>query len=303
MARRRPPPAAGDGRRRPAARRHGGTAARRYSGTAGPRGMLAAAGPGTGSTAAVEVAAAAAVYAGAPPRQRSMLVVALHLRPRHESGCGAADKACEQARLTLMALCLALMIAPLAVLCEPVVALLTGALPGIELSTPCQNLLSERRSVDVIVTVALGAYLSLNGCHVAAVEANEKAVKAIKHTLSVGAATAVLYSAWYAASMPSSPSGSSVVAHDALCLQVVFGLPYISLAVWSFATARRRSWRRVLLDIAKGLLLSALNASLGLLIGLYVYISYQVSGLEGVVVSGKHCLRDAPTWQSKARLI
>ncbi len=94
-------------------------------------------GPPTGSSQAED---------GSVERRRSSIVVVV-LGQHHENKGAAATIAAivvRQVRLTLMAIGLALMMAPIAAAFEPLVEFFSRALPNFMPSAPCQVLLTDR---------------------------------------------------------------------------------------------------------------------------------------------------------------
>jgi hypothetical protein len=168
---------------------------------------------------------------GSAERRRSSVVV-VALGQHHEKKGAAATAAAvvvEQVRLTLMALGLALMMAPVAATSEPLVELFSRALPKFEPTAPCQGLVTDRRGVDLVVIATYGCFLAQNSVQVAAVEANPRARRIFQHTLVVGAATSVVYSVWYASAI-SSPRALMTFVYTASADFVVILAPTVSVA-------------------------------------------------------------------------
>jgi hypothetical protein len=106
-------------------------------------GALAQRAPQDGSSQAVD---------GSVERRRSSVVVFV-LGQHHEKKGAAATAAAvvvEQVRLTLMALGLALMMAPIAAAFEPLIEFFSRALPNFMPSAPCEGLLTDRRGVGQV---------------------------------------------------------------------------------------------------------------------------------------------------------
>jgi hypothetical protein len=226
-------------------------------------------------------------------RRRSSVVVVV-LGQHHEKKGAAARAAAmvvEQARLTLMALGLALMMAPIAAAFETLVQFFSRALPNFMPSAPCQGLLTDRRGVDLVVLFALGLLLTQNGFQVAAVDANPRASRLLLHTMLVGSVAAVTCPVWYASEFES-PSPLQVIAYACLTGFVVFFSPAVSFAAWGLATSERRSCKRAAQGIVFGLILSATCTTIGFITNCYVVLSDQVSGSAGVVINGKGSWRD-----------
>ena len=228
------------------------------------------------------------------PRRSSVVAVTLGQELEKRRGLAAvAAAASGQARLALVALGLALSVAPVAALIEPLVELLSMRLPNYEPSEPCQGLVTDRHSNSLVVNSTLGALFVMNGFQVAAVEANARAAHRLRWTLLVGALVAATYPAWYASAVTISPSSFEAVAYVALGLVSVFWLPAVSHVVCRLAWAKRRRWRHSLLAIINGITLSVLSTLIGLTVGVYVLLSYRVSGVSGFLVNGKRCVASA----------
>jgi hypothetical protein len=240
--------------------------------------------PPAGSSQAVD---------GTVERRRSSVVVVV-LGHHHEKK-GAAAKAAavlvEQARITLMALGLALMMAPIAAAFEPLAQFISRALPNLMPSAPCQGLLTDRRGVDLVVLSALGFFVQQNGFLAASVDANPRASRFLLHTMLVGSVTSVTCVVWYASKVES-PSPLQVIAYACLTAFVVCFSPFVSFAAWGVATAERKSCKRAAQGIVYGVILSATTATIGFVTALYVTLSDQVSGSAGVVINGKGRWRD-----------
>jgi hypothetical protein len=236
-------------------------------------------GPPTGSSQAVD---------GSVERRRSSVVVVV-LGQHHEKKGAAAMAAAmvvEQARLTLIALGLALMMAPFAAAFEPLVEFFSRALPNFMPSAPCQGLLTDRRGVDLVVLSALGFFLQQNGFQIAAVDANPRASRLLLHTMLVGSVAAVTCPVWYA-SKDASLSPLQVIFYAPLAGFVVFFSPFVSYAAWGVATAKRRSCKRAAQEIVYGVMISATAVAMCMVTAFYVALSDQVSGSAGVAMNGK----------------
>jgi hypothetical protein len=215
--------------------------------------------------------------------------VVVVLSQHHEKKGAAATAAAvvlEQVRLTLMALGLALMMAPVAATIEPLVELFTKALPYFVPSAPCRGLLTDRRGVDLVVLCAIAFFLVQNGFQVAAVDANPRASRLLLHTMLVGSVASVACPVWYA-SVISSPSTLQVIAYGALTGFVVVLAPNVSFAAWGLATAERRSCKRAAQGIFYGVILSAITVTVACVTAGYVTLSDLVSGFAGVAINGK----------------
>jgi hypothetical protein len=227
-------------------------------------------------------------------RRSSVVAVALGQKPDSRRGLEAVASAVTvQARLTLMALGLALTVAPVAAMSEPLLVLVTKRLPNYEPSEPCQGLLMDRHSKALVVISTLGAYFVMNGFQVAAVEANARAVHRLRWSLLVGALVTVTYPALYASTVTVSPSTFEAVAFVALGLVSVFWLPAVSHVAYRLALAKRRRWKRSLLAIINGMTLSVLSTLIGFTVGVYLILSYRISGMSGFLVNGKRCVASA----------
>ncbi len=156
----------------------------------------------------------------------------------------------EQVRVTLMALGLALMMAPIVATIEPLVELFTKALPNFVPSAPCQGLLTDRRSADLVVPAALGFFMVQNGFQVASVDANPRAIRFLRQSLLVGAAALVFCPVWYASDVA---SPSHAIIYAALTAFVVTLAPYVSFAAWGLVTAERKSCKRAAQEIVFGM--------------------------------------------------
>jgi hypothetical protein len=214
---------------------------------------------------------------------------------QHHEKKGAVAKAAavlvEQVRLTLMALGLALMMAPIAAALEPLVQFISRALPNFMPSAPCQGLLTDRRGVDLVVLGALSFFLLLIGFQVASVDANPRASRFLLPTMLVGSVASVTCPVWYASKVES-PSPLQVFAYVSLTAFVVLFSPFVSFAAWGVATAKRRSCKRAAQGIVFGLVLSATSVTIGVITSLYVTLSDHVSGSAGVAINGKRRWRD-----------
>jgi hypothetical protein len=194
-------------------------------------------------------------------------------------------------RLTLMALGLALMMAPIAAALDPLVQFISRALSNFMPSAPCQGLLTDQRGVDLVVLSALAFFLNLNGFQVAAVDANSRASRLLLHTMLVGSVASVTCPVWYA-SRVESPSPLQVIACACLTGFVVCFSPSVSFAAWGVATAKRRSCKRAAQGIVFGVILGATTVTAAVLTALYVTLSDQISGSAGVAINGKGRWRD-----------
>jgi hypothetical protein len=221
-------------------------------------------------------------------RRSSVLVVVLG---QHHEKKGAAAVVVEQARLTLMALGLALMMAPVAATIEPLVEFFSRALPNFMPSAPCQGLLTDRRGVDCVVLGALSFFLALNGFQVAAVDANPRASRLLLHTMLVGSAASVACPVWYASEV-ASPSTLQVIVYAFLTGFVVNFSPFVSFATWGLATAERKSCKRAAQGIVFGVILGATSVTVACVTSCYVTLSDRVSGFAGVAINGKGRWRD-----------
>ncbi len=230
------------------------------------------------------------------PRALSASVVAVSLRqhdgqaPRPSRGiaAGAAAVALEQLRLTLVALCLALTVAPFAAAMEPLLELLLSRyeVP----SPPCLGLLTDGRSADIVVEVLLSVWLTVSGITVAAVEPSPRSACYLINTLVTGAAGAVLYAAVYVSATSSRPGWLQTTLLCTAASTFVVWLPFVTHASWKLATAARKRVRRALLQVASGLASGVMCGVIGATLAFYVYLSDQVSGLTGVVVNGEDLL-------------
>jgi hypothetical protein len=215
--------------------------------------------------------------------------VVVALGQHHEKKSAAATAAAvvvEQVRFTLMALGLALMMAPIADAFEPLVEFFSSALPSFMPSAPCQGLLTDRRGVDLVVVSAWGLLLTLNGFQVAAVDANPRASRLLLHTMLVGLVASITCLVWYASKVES-PSPLQVIAYAFSTSFVVVLAPFVSFAAWGVATAERRNCKRAAEEIVYGVILSATTVTIGFVTACYVTLSDQVSGSAGVVINGK----------------
>jgi hypothetical protein len=185
-----------------------------------------------------------------------------------------------------MALGLALMMAPIAAAIEPLAKLFSRALPNVELSAPCQGLLTDRRGVGLVVLVAMSFFLLQNCFQVAAVDANPRASRLLLHTMLVGSAASVACPVWYASEV-ASPSALVSVGYGVLTGFVVTLAPFVSFAAWGLATAERRSCKRAAQGIIFGASVSLTAVTVGTAAAFYVTLSDQVSGPAGVAINGK----------------
>jgi hypothetical protein len=241
-------------------------------------------GPPAGSSRAVD---------GSVERRRSS-VVEVVLGQHHKNKGAAAIAAAvvvEQARLTRIALGLALMMAPFAAAFEPLVQFFSRALPNSMPSAPCQGLFTDRRGVDLVVVCALAYFLLQNGFQVASVDANPRASRLLLHTMLVASVASVTCSVWYASKV-ASPSPLQVIAIFFWIGFVINLTPFVSLAACGFATGERRNCKRAAQGIVYGVILGATSVAIGFVTALYVTLSYQVSGSASVAVNGKGLWRD-----------
>jgi hypothetical protein len=241
---------------------------------------------------APEQRVATASHAGAGPSERrrsSVLVVTLGQHRDKEGAAAVATAVSEQLRLTLLALGLALLVAPFAAAIEPFVALTARALPNYAPSAPCQGFFTERRSVDCVVLGAISFYLCLNAGQVTVIlsdAANRaRAYRFLWHSVVVGAAAAGVFLLWYS-SATSSPSIVHAIALSFVCGGVVWFAPFFSFACRGLVVAKRRSYTRAALDIAYGACISVSMVMVGLVAGMYIALSDKISGLQGVTING-----------------
>jgi hypothetical protein len=233
--------------------------------------------------------------AGAPAqtaslrRGSSLVAVSIDPPPAQKGAAARAAAAVEQqCRLSLMALGLALMTAPLAAAIEPCAALFTEAVPNFEPSVPCQGLLTERRSGHLVALTALVAFFAQNGFQVTAVGANPRAMRYVWHTMLVGLAACIVLPLWYAFVVSSPPSALFILAACSWTGFVVYFLPCVSHVVLGLATAKRRSCKRATREIAFGASISFFNVLLGIACTFYVALSDRVTGgLAGFGITGK----------------
>ena len=241
-------------------------------------------GPSAGSSQTVD---------GSVERRRSSVLVVV-LGQHHEKK-GAVAKAAavfvEQVRLTLMALGLVLMMAPIAAAIEPLVQFFSRALPNLIPSAPCQGLLTDRWGVNFVVLSALVFFLNLNGFQVAAVDANPRASRFLLPTMLVFLVASITCLVWYASKVES-PSPLQVIAYTCLTGFVVNFSPSVSFAAWGVATAERKSCKRAAQGIVNGVIQSAVCVTVAGVTSVYVTLSYQVSGFAGVAINGKGRWRD-----------
>jgi hypothetical protein len=241
-------------------------------------------GPLAGSSLAVD---------GSVGRRRSSVVVVV-LNQRHEKKGAAATAAAvvvEQARLTLMALGLALMMAPFAAALEPLVQFFSRALPNFMPSAPCRGLLTDQRGVDYVVLSALSFFFLQNGFQVAAVDANPRASRLLLHTMLVGSVASVTCPVWYASKV-ASLSPLQRIASGFFTGFVVYFSSFVSFAAWGVATAERKSCKRAAQGVVFGVILSATTVTVACITECYVTLSYQVSGSADVAINGKGSWRD-----------
>ena len=228
-----------------------------------------------------------------PAERRRSSVVVIALGQHHGKKGAAATAAAvvlEQVRLTLMALCLALMMAPIAAAVEPLVELFTKALPNIELSPSCQGLPTDRRGVDLVVLAAFSYFTVQNGLQVAAIDANPRARRFLLHTMLVGSAASIFCSVWYASKVASPRHAIIFVALTAF---VVTFAPFVSFAAWGLATAERKSCKRAALEIVFGLSVGMVTVFTGYATVFYVALSEHVSGYAGILINGRDRWYDA----------
>jgi hypothetical protein len=233
-------------------------------------------------------------------RRSSVLVVALG--QHHEKKVAAATAAAvvlEQVHLTLMALGLALMMAPIAAPIEPLVELFTKALPNIELLPPCHGLLTDRRGVDLVVLAALIIFMLMNGFQIAAVDANARASLFLLHTMLTGAAASVACAAWSASEVV---SPSHAVIYATLTGFLGSLAPYVSFAAWRLVTAKRKSCKRAAQEIVFGMSVSMTIVMVACATTFYVALSDQVSGFAGVAINGRDRWRDARVGKQLTRV-
>jgi hypothetical protein len=170
---------------------------------------------------------------GSVGRPRSSVVV-VELGQHNEKKGAAATAAAvvvEQARLTLMALGLALMMAPIAAAFEPLVEFFSRALPNFMPSAPCRGLLTDRRAVDTVALCAFAFFLQQNGFQVAALDANPRASRLLLHTMLIGSVASVTCPVWYASKVESL-SPLQVIGSAFLTGFVVNFTPLVSYAAW-----------------------------------------------------------------------
>ncbi len=227
-----------------------------------------------------------------PSEQQRISLIVVALGPRHEKKGAVASAAAavmQQGHLVLMALGLALVIAPFAAAIEPCAGLFIKALPNFVPSPACEGLLTERRGVHVITLSAWAGFFVQNGFQVASFDANPRAKSLLRHTMLVGLAASIAIPVWYASAV-SSPSTLQLAAYGELSVFLVSVAPFVSFAALRLARAKRRSLKRAAREIAHGVAVSAITAMLGYLTGLYVALSDQIpDGLAGVAMNGKVC--------------
>jgi hypothetical protein len=241
-------------------------------------------GPPAGSSQTVD---------GSVERRRASVVVVVLGQHDEKKGAGARAAAVfvAQVRLTLMALGLALMMAPIAAAFEPLVQFFSRALPKFIPSAPCQDLHTDQRGVDFVVLMALAFFLQWCGFQVAAVDANPRASRFLLPLMLVGLVASTTCLVWYASKVES-PSPLQVIAYGFLISFVAESTPFVSFAAWGVATAKRKSCKRAAQGIVYGLIQSAICVTVAGVSTVYVALSYQVSGFAGVAINGKGRWRD-----------
>jgi hypothetical protein len=252
---------------------------------------------GSDSGAAVAVASVAAAVDGgaaasaAPGERRRSSVLAVTLGQRRESGSGshltrAAAVAAEQARLTLVALGLALIVLPLAPAVEAFAGAIAKAMPGFAPTEPCEGLLSDRQSITLVTVTALGGFFIENGVQFSAISTSARAYQYLRHTLLVGGASAVAMPLLYSFTTGPSPNVHHVLTGAVLCVAFVFWVPFPSHAAWQLAAAKRKSVTRAAMLVAHGTAVATVGTVFGTAVAFYVTLSKNIDGLTGVTVNG-----------------
>jgi hypothetical protein len=223
----------------------------------------------------------------AEQRRSSVLVVTLGQRQEHKGAAAtAAAMVVNQLRLTLMAFGIALLMAPVAAAFEPLVEFFIKSLPSFSPSASCRGLLTDQSGVDLVVVSGLSSLVLRNGFQVAAVDANPRAIRLLRHTLLVGPVVFIVFPAWYASAV-SSPTAFTVCAYSALGFVVVDSVPSISDAACRLATARRKSYTRAARGLIGSLCVTTVTIMAAVTTAFYVVLSDRVSGFAGVVINGK----------------
>jgi hypothetical protein len=221
-------------------------------------------------------------------RRSSVLVVELNEQDESKGALARITVAMmQQVRLTLMAFGLVLIMAPVVAIFEPCVAYMTKSLPNFVSSASCRGLLSEGRGVDLLVCAALGFFLNTGAFFIASVDANPRSSRMLRHQVPAAAASAA-YTYMYASAV-SSRGDLEMVVGVLLAGFIVASMPLLSHAVYSFATAARRSLRRAAHQVVFAIAFGVLSVVLGAIATTYVSLSKFVSGWKGVAINGICC--------------
>jgi hypothetical protein len=229
---------------------------------------------------------------GSVERRRSSVVVVV-LSQHHENKGAAATAAAvvvAQVRVTLMAIGLVIMMAPIAAVFEPLVEFFSRALPNFMPLAPCQGLLTDRRGVDLVVVFALGFFVAQTGLQVAVVDANPRAIRFLRQALLVGTAASIVCAMWYASAYASTvESPSHAIIYGFMTGFVVTLAPFVSFVAWGLMTAKRKSYKRAVREVFFGVSASVNNVFGAIVTAFYVNLSDEVSGSAGLIINGRWC--------------
>jgi hypothetical protein len=228
-------------------------------------------------------------------RRRSSVVQVTTGRPRAPRG--VCEGLVLQARHLAVALLLALLVAPVALCYEPLVRLVSRALPNVRPTAPCRGLLMDDGGVYYIVTAALGTLTLVCGTAALVVETAPRVPRVIPHVL-VGVLGCVLLCAGYASSATGSVGGLELFLWGPPIVTVAFFTPCFSFAVWNIAAQGRDGTERAPASsyAIASLALVAMCAVCGVFTAfacIYVVLSDRLSNYStaGLLINGMSCVR------------
>jgi hypothetical protein len=214
------------------------------------------------------------------------------------------DAARGQLQNTMLALALALCVAPLAVGAERGAFLLRRALLGDSVAEiSCGALIrADEVGFAFVCDGCVATLLSSAGVVAAVYEVSVRAAAFIRHLIVVGIAmfALVLWSI-----VVGRPRGVNMVYYAMIGAYSMIQASHLSFTLWRSLTARRKSVRLFVAGVVTGVGVSITTVALGCLSGFYVILSNTVQGTAGVVINGACderffsfgllCLAQAPT--------
>jgi hypothetical protein len=236
------------------------------------------------------VAAAAATQTPAEPsstassrRRSSLAVVTIG---QHDETRRRAPAVVRQLRLFAAASCVAVLVAPLVVITEPLVALCWRLLPNVRVSSTCEGMLVDELNIRGVVLSVYLSVLSVLFILTIAAETVPRCPRIMPHVL-LGAAVGGLYSVCHASWASAGGSLEGLIAPSVVVFPTVYFVSSMSLWSWYFATVRGASCTDAALLTVANTVFATSCTVLATMTTFYVVLTYHVSGLPGVAINGK----------------